>query len=115
MPDYNPMLARRVVTDIGRTHNAIDGALKKLSMLTTDVLEAFSDAQLNDAMTQPVLEDIANGFSTIVAGRGAFVSAHQKLIEMKMDSNLRKVEIGCSIGPICPLPFVEEAQLREVA
>ena len=50
-----------------------------------------------------------------VAGRGAFVSAHQKLIEMKMESNLRKVEIGCTVGPICPLPFVEEAQLREVA
>ena len=115
MPDYNPMLARRVVTDIGRTHNAIDGALKKPSMLTTDVLEAFSDAQLNDAMTQPVLEDIAKGFSTTVAGRGAYVRAHQKLIEMKMESNLRKVEIGCAIGPICPLPFVEEAQLREVA
>ena len=41
MTDFNPLLARRVVTHLGRTQNAIDGALKKFSMLTTDVLEAL--------------------------------------------------------------------------
>lgn len=103
MPEFNPLLARRVVTDLGRTHNAIDAALKKLANLTTDVLEVFGDAQLSDETTQPSLQDIAQGFSAIVAGRGAFVQVHQRLIEMKMESNLRSIEIGCVAGPICKL------------
>lgn len=102
MSQYNPMLARRVVTDLGRTQNAIDGALKKLSMLVTDVLEAFGDAKVSDAATQPTLEGLAEGFHTIVAGRRAFVDVHRNLIEMKMTSNLRQVEIGCEPGPLCP-------------
>lgn len=114
MPDFNPLLARRVVTDIGRTQNAIDGALKKLSMLTTDVLEAFGDARLSDAATQPTLEGIAQGFSTMVAGRSAFVEVHRTLIEMKMTSNLRTVEIGCEPGPVCPWDSAVP-QLQEVA
>lgn len=62
MPDFNPLLARRVVTDIGRTQNAIDGALKKLSMLTTDVLEAFGDARLSDAATSPRWKALPRAF-----------------------------------------------------
>lgn len=115
MPDFNPMLARRVVTDIGRTQNAIDGALKKFANLATDVLEAFGDAQMSDAATQPALEEIATGFQSIVTGRRAFVAVHQRLIDMKMASNLRKVEIGCSFGPICPPPSMAEEELSAVA
>ena len=114
MSEYNPMLARKVVTDIGRAQNAIDGALKKFSTLTTDVLEAFADAQVSDAATQPTLESLAEGFKTMVAGRGAFVDAHLKLIDMKMDSNLRTVEIGCEPGPVCPW-IKPESTLRAVA
>lgn len=114
MSEFNPMLARKVVTDLGRTQNAIDGTLKKLSMLTTDVLEAFGNAGLNDALTQPALEGLAEGFSTIVAGRKVFVGVHRELIDMKMESNLRHVEIGCEPGPVCP--WIEpEAILRAVA
>lgn len=114
MSKFNPEQARKVVTDIGRTQNAIDGMLKKLSMLTTDVIDAFGEASLSDAASQPTLEDLARGFSTFVAGRRKFVNAHQKLIEMKMDSNLRNVEIGCDPGPLCP--WIEpEAKLHLVA
>ncbi|MEJ7933912.1 hypothetical protein WG907_06515 [Sphingobium sp. AN558] len=114
MSQYNPLLARRVVTDIGRTQNAIDGALKKLTTLATDVLEAFAEAQVSDAATQPTLEGLAEGFNTIVAGRRAFVDVHRQLIDLKMSSNLRSVEIGCEPGPICP--WIEPAaDLRAVA
>lgn len=114
MSEFNPLLARKVVTDLGRTQNAIDGALKKLSMLATDVLEAFGEARLNDAASQPTLEGLAEGFNTIVAGRRAFVGLHRELIEMKMDSNLRHVEVGCEPGPVCP--WIEtETHLRAVA
>jgi len=114
MSEFNPLLARRVVTDLGRTQNAIDGALKKLSLLATDVLEAFGDARMNDAATQPTLERLAKGFHTIVEGRREFVDLHQGLIEMKMGSNLRNVEIGCEPGPVCP--WIEpETKLRAVA
>ncbi len=114
MAEYNPMLARKVVTDIGRAQNAIDGALRKFSSLTTGVLEALADAQVSDVATQPALEDLAEGFQTIVAGRRAFVNAHLKLIDMKIESNLRTVEIGCSPGPVCP--WIEpEANLQLVA
>lgn len=114
MSEYNPIMARKVVTGIGRAQNAIDGALKKFSTLTTDVLEAFTDAQVSDAATQPTLERLAEGFKTIVAGRGAFVDAHLMLIDMKMGSNLRNVEIGCEPGPVCP--WIEPAtSLRAVA
>ncbi|MDI1295443.1 MAG: hypothetical protein PSY12_06090 [bacterium] len=102
MSEYNPILARRVVTDLGRTQNAIDGALKKLSMLATDVLEAFGEAAVSDAETQPTLEGLAEGFNTIVAGRRAFVDVHRNLIALKISSNLRTTEIGCEPGPICP-------------
>lgn len=114
MSEFNPMLARKVVTDLGRTQNAIDGTLKKLSMLATDVLEAFGEARLSDAASQPTLEGLAEGFNTIVAGRRAFVGLHRELIEMKMDSNLRQVEIGCEPGPVCPW-VAPETNLRAVA
>ncbi|MCK0530665.1 hypothetical protein [Sphingobium agri] len=112
MTDFNPLLARRVVTDIGRTQNAIDGALKKFSMLATDVLEAFEDASLNDAASQPALERLAEGFKTIVDGRRAFVDVHLELIGMKMDSNLKNVPIGCVPGPVCP--WIEPAETNEL-
>lgn len=116
MTDFNPLLARRVVTDIGRTQNAIDGALKKFSMLATDVLEAFEDASVSDATTQPALERLAEGFKTIVDGRRAFVDVHLQLIQMKMDSNLREVPIGCVPGPVCPWIEPEQSvELRAVA
>lgn len=116
MTDFNPLLARRVVTDLGRTQNAIDGALKKFSMLTTDVLEALEDADVSDAATQPALERLADGFKTIVDGRRAFVDAHLELIGMKMDSNLRNVPIGCVPGPVCPwIEPVQNNELRVVA
>lgn len=114
MSNFNPDQARKVVTDIGRAQNAIDGALRKLSMLTTDVLEALNEASVSDAASQPALEDLAKGFSTFVAGRRTFVNAHEKLIGMKMASNLRSVEIGCDPGPLCP--WIEpEQKLRAVA
>lgn len=114
MSEYNPVLARKVVTDIGRAQNAIDGALRKFSMLTTGVLETFADAKVSDAATQPAIESLAEGFNIIVAGRRAFVDAHLKLIDMKMDSNLRNVEIGCEPGPVCP--WIEPStHLRAVA
>lgn len=101
MPEFNASTARRVVTNIGRTQNAIDGALKKLSVLTADVLDAFGEARLNDAMTQPALEGLADGFKKMVDGRRAFVDVHRELIDMKDQSNLRLVEIGCEPGPVC--------------
>jgi hypothetical protein len=114
MSEFNSEHARKVVTDLGRTQNAIDGALRKLSMLTTDVIDAFGEARLNDAAAQPTLEDLAKGFSIFVTGRRTFVDVHQKLIEMKMDSNLHNVEIGCEPGPLCP--WIEsETKLRAVA
>ncbi len=116
MTDFNPLLARRVVTDLGRTQNAIDGALKKFSMLTTDVLEALEDAAISDAATQPALERLAAGFKTIVDGRRAFVDAHLELIEMKMGSNLRDTPIGCVPGPVCPwIEPEQKLELRQVA
>lgn len=102
MSEFDPENARRVVTDLGRTHCAIDGALKKMSMLTADVLEAFGKARLSDEATQPTLEGLADGFKMMVDGRRAFVSVHRQLIEMKAESNLRLVEIGCEPGPVCP-------------
>ncbi|MBZ9648536.1 hypothetical protein K9B33_13360 [Sphingobium sp. 3R8] len=102
MENLNADTARQVVTNLGRTQNAIDGALKKLSVLTTDVLNAFDEARLNDAMTQPTLEGLADGFKMMVDGRRAFVTVHQELIDMKFQSNLRHAEIGCEPGPVCP-------------
>lgn len=114
MTQFNAEQARSIVTDLGRTQNFIDGTLKKFSMLTTDVIDAFREAQLSDAASQPTLEELAEGFSTFVAGRRKFVNAHQRLIEMKMDSNLHNVEIGCAPGPLCP--WIEpESKLHLVA
>ena len=115
MSEFNPLQARKVVTDLGRTQNAIDGALKKLSTLTTDVLEAFGDARLSDAATQPTLEGLAEGFTAFVTGRRTFVDVHQQLIEMKVDSNLKNLEIGCEPGPLCPWIEPETTTLRAVA
>jgi hypothetical protein len=114
MPNFDAEIARRVVTDLGRTQNAIDGALKKLSVLTVDVLDAFGDARLSDATTQPALEGLADGFKMMVNGRKAFVSVHQELISMKVESNLKHVEIGCDPGPICPWD-IKAPELRVVA
>src|SRR3546814_1416789 len=58
MTDFNPQQARKIVTDLGRTQLLIDGALKKFSMLTTDVIEAFPEAKLSDAASQPTLEEL---------------------------------------------------------
>src|SRR3546814_11622342 len=98
MTDFNPQQARKIVTDLGRTQLLIDGALKKFSMLTTDVIEAFSEAKLSDAASQPTLEELADGFKTFVEGRRNFVKAHKMLIEMKKDSNLHNVKNGCAPG-----------------
>jgi hypothetical protein len=114
MSEFKPDQARKIVTGIGRTQNGLDNALKKFSMLTTDVLEAFADARMNDAASQPTLEDLAEGFSMIVAGRRKFVNAHQNLIDMKAGSNLRNVEVGCDPGPLCPW-IQPEAGLHLVA
>lgn len=114
MSDFNLDLARRVVTDIGRTQNAIDGALKKLSTLTAGVLDVFGEARLNDAMTQPTLEGLADGFKMMVDGRRAFVTVHRELIDMKVGSVLRNVEIGCEPGPVCPVDM-DKPELRVVA
>jgi len=114
MTEFHPQQARKIVTDLGRTQLLIDGTLKKFSMLTTDVIEAFSEAKLSDAASQPALEELADGFKTFVEGRRNFVNAHQMLIDMKQDSNLRNVEIGCDPGPLCP--WIEPAaNLRAVA
>ena len=114
MTDFNPQQARKIVTDLGRTQLLIDGALKKFSMVTTDLIDAFSDAKLNDAAGQPALEELAEGFKTFVEGRRNFVNAHKMLIDMKQDSNLRTVEIGCDPGPLCPW-IAPESKLELVA
>lgn len=113
MTQVSVQIAQKVVVDLGRAQNAIDASLKKMTDRTADVLLAFEEARLSDAATQPALEDLATGFSTIVAGRGAFVNAHQKLIDMKMGSDLRHVEIGCSPGPACPINI--QPTIRRVA
>src|SRR3546814_15426047 len=114
MTDFKPQQARKIVTELGRTQLLIDGALKKFSMLTTDVIEAFSEAKLSDAASQPTLEELADGFKTFVEGRRNFVNAHKMLIDMKKDSNLHTVEIGCAPGPLCP--WIEpESKLQLVA
>lgn len=104
MIEFNPQQARKIVTDLGRTQLLIDGTLQKFSVLITHVIKAFSDAKLSDAASQPALETLADGFKTFVEGRRHFVNAHQMLIDMKRDSNLRNTEIGCAPGPspCCP-------------
>lgn len=111
MSQVSVQLARKVVVNLGRAQNAIDASLKKMTDLTAGVLDAFDEAKLSDVATQPALEYLAKGFSTIVAGRAAFVDAHRELIEMKMDSELRHVEIGCSPGPACPVSAQPSFQL----
>lgn len=113
MLEFNAEQARKIVTGLGRTQNQIDGALRKFSMLTTDVIDAFSEAQMSDATSQPALEELADGFSSFVAGRRKFVDLHQRLIDMKADSNLQLAEIGCAPGPLCP--WKPETRLQLVA
>jgi hypothetical protein len=118
MQGYNPMTARRIVVEINRTHAAIDASLMRMTQLTSSFLAANNEAKLPAHAAQFFLEDMVKGLSTIIEGRGQFVSAHRKMVEMKNASNLKNVEIGCSPGPICH-PFQpvqpQTAHLREVS
>lgn len=111
MTDFNP-LWRRIVTDLSRTQNAIDGTLKKFVMLTADVLETIEDTAVSDAAAQPALERLAEGLKTMVDGRRAFLDAHLEIIAIKMESNLRDAPVGCVPGSACP--WIEGQQNREL-
>lgn len=115
MAQYNPMTARRIVTEINRTQAAFDSTLKRMAQLTLTMLEASGEAKLPAMASQAALEKMSSGLSQIVAGRGDFVVAHHTMVQMKKSSNLRQVEIGCTPGPACESPFVESAALRSVA
>jgi len=109
MPGYNPMTARRIVVEINRTHAAIDASLLRMTQLASSIVNASNEAKLPASASQFALEDMVKGLSTIVEGRGQFVSAHHKMVEIKNASNLKNTEIGCSPGPICN-PFQPAAQ-----
>lgn len=102
MANVDIELAQRVVKDLGRAQNAIDSTIKKLSVLTSNVMDALQQAKLSDSRTQPTLEGLADGFRSIVDTRRSFVHVHGELIDMKMTSDLNNVEIGCEPGPACP-------------
>lgn len=86
---------RTVASDITSMFASVDQAVHDTARLTTSFMETVASSDTPPVRTQKVLEDLSAGFSKVVEGRKAMVSAQKSLILMKQQSNLDVYDFGC--------------------
>jgi hypothetical protein len=103
--------AQNVSDNIIATHIAIDEALLKLSDLTQSMVIACRDSAMPASQSQKALEAVNEGFTSLMASRRGFVSAHKHMIMVRGISTQKETDFGCLGGG----PIAGNTPLRVVA
>ena len=90
-----------VAEQINTTCAAMDQSIAEMAVLTSKIVSASRASQMAPSTSQDVLRTMANGISQLIEGRSTFVSAHNQMIGIKMESDHSITDFGCwGYGPL---------------
>lgn len=89
-----------VAGDARATGEMIDHALLQQMRLATSYIEVSGESDLALPLTQPALQELAEGFARLVEGRGRIANSVREMNRLLKHSNLRETSFGCPLGPL---------------
>lgn len=77
----------------------IDRALLQQMRLATSFIEASVESRVAMPLTQPALQEMAEGLACLVQGRARVSNSVREMNRLLKNSNLRETSFGCPSGP----------------
>lgn len=101
--------ARVVASDAQEMGGMIDRALLQQMRLATSFIETSTESHLAMPLTQPALQELAQGLNCLVEGRARVAASVREMNRLLKNSNLKETAFGCPNGLYMTLAPTREA------
>lgn len=89
---------RVVAGDAQEMGGMLDRALLQQMRLATSFIEASQESKLAMPLTQPALQEMAEGLAALVEGRARVSNSVREMTRLLRGSNLKETSFGCPDG-----------------